>query len=213
MREREARLDAIGVDHLTGDHLKMTLLLAVPTADVAAIKSGHDGIGWLRRVGGTRLHNGLANPQRPVPNRAGVRRPAGRKQLRQQGGDLAERCQRRIARRHIRQFRRHSRRFEVEHREALGLARSLAGTGGQPPDPNRHVAEQRAERRVVMALAGQDSSTGLAPAATLAKDGYLRRGHRRLERGCELLRLRETEPKIGQAELFTAFETSELHLR
>ena len=50
-REREARLDAIGVDHLAGDHLKMALLLAVPTADIAAIKSDHDRFGWLRHVG------------------------------------------------------------------------------------------------------------------------------------------------------------------
>jgi hypothetical protein len=64
-----------------------------------------------------------------------------------------------------------------------------------------------------MSLAGQNTSAGLAQAATLAKDGYLRRNHLRLERGCELLRFLETEPKIGQADLFITFETSELHLR
>jgi hypothetical protein len=74
----------------------------VPTADVAAIKPNHDGFGLmgrdlLRRHGGMRLANGFADPQRPVTHRAGVLRPADRKQLRQQGCDLAERRQRRIA--------------------------------------------------------------------------------------------------------------------
>jgi hypothetical protein len=147
-REGEAGLVAIGVDHLARDHLEMTLLVPVPTADVAAIKPNHDRFGLLgrdllRRHGGMRLHNGFADPQRPVTHRAGVLRPADRKQLRQQGCDLAERRQRRIACRQIRQFWRHSRRLEVEDSEAPCPSGALAEvaadhvdtylTWGEPP--------------------------------------------------------------------------------
>jgi glyoxylase-like metal-dependent hydrolase (beta-lactamase superfamily II) len=139
-RESEAGLVAIGVDHLASDHLKMTLLVPVPTADIAAIKPNHDRFGWLRRGllrrhGGMRLHNFLADPQRPVSHRAGVLRPADRQQVRQQGRDLAERCQRCIAGCQIRQFRRHSRRLEVQDSEALCGSGTLTGTGEQPSDP------------------------------------------------------------------------------
>src|SRR5258708_924048 len=79
-RESETELDAIGVDHLARDHLKMALLLPVSTADVAAIKSNYDRFVWLRRgrfyrVDAMRLHHVLADPQRPVPHRAGILRP------------------------------------------------------------------------------------------------------------------------------------------
>src|SRR5271166_5274000 len=217
-RESETGLEAMSVDHLACDHLKVTLLLPVPTADVAAIKPDHDGFGRLRRgrlcrLGGVRLYNGLADPQRPVPHRAGVLRPADRKQLRQQDCNLAERRQRGISRRHVRQFRRHGRRLEVEDGEAFCLARTLAGTGEQAPNPYRHVAEQGAERRGVMTLTGQNASASLARATTLANDGYLRRDHLRLERGCELLGLRKPEPEVGQAGLLIALEARDLHLR
>jgi hypothetical protein len=139
-------LGAIGIDHLARDHLKMTLLLPVPTTHVAAIKPDHDGFGWLRHglfrcLGSGRLHNFFADPQRPVAHRAGVRRPADRQQLRQQGCNLAERRQRRIPRRHIRQFRRDRPRLEVEDGETFGLAPTQAATGKQTSNPNRHVAE------------------------------------------------------------------------
>jgi hypothetical protein len=176
----------------------------VPTADVAAIKPNHDGFGGLRRgrlcsLGGVRLHNILANPQRPVPHRAGVLRPADRKQLGQQGCNLAERRQRGIPGRHVRQFRRLGGRFEVEDSEALCPSRTLTGTDNQALNPNRHVTEQGAERRGIMTLAGQDASTSHAQTTTLANDGHLRRDHLGLERGCELPRLRQTETKLGQA--------------
>ena len=66
-RESEAGLAALGVDDLAGDHLKVALVLAVPAADVAAIKSNHDGFAeprrrWLRRYRDMRLHNGLTGP-------------------------------------------------------------------------------------------------------------------------------------------------------
>ncbi len=114
----------MSVDHLARDHLKMALVLPMPTADVAAIQPNYDRFGWLchpllRRLGDLRLHNGFADPQRPVPHRAGVLRPADRKQLRQQRCALSERRQRRIPGRNVGQFRRHGRRFEVERCEAL----------------------------------------------------------------------------------------------
>src|SRR4051812_26243285 len=52
-----------------------------------------------------------------------------------------------------------------------------------------------------MALAGQPSSTGPAPAMTLARHGHLRRHDLSLERRCELLRLGEPQPEVGQARL------------
>ena len=48
-RECEAGLDAMSVDYLARDPLKMPLVLPVPTADVAAIQPNHDRFGWLRR--------------------------------------------------------------------------------------------------------------------------------------------------------------------
>jgi hypothetical protein len=64
----------------------MALLLPVSTADIAAIEANHDGFDGLRlgrlcRLGGMLLHHVLADPQRPIPHRAGVLRSADRKQL------------------------------------------------------------------------------------------------------------------------------------
>jgi hypothetical protein len=63
-RESEAGLGAMGVDHLARHHLKVALLLLMPTADIAAIQTNHDWFGWLRRdrlcrLGGVWLHNVL----------------------------------------------------------------------------------------------------------------------------------------------------------
>ena len=55
-----------------------------------------------------------------------------------------------------------------------------------------------------MALAGQPSSTGQAPATTLARHGHLRRHDLSLERRCELLRLIEPEPEFSQADRLAA---------
>src|SRR6185295_12697903 len=90
--------------------------------------------------------------QRPVPDRAGVLRPADRQQLGQEGRDLAEGRQGRELGGHVSQFRGRTR-AEVEGSEALRLARAVAGADEQPPDPDRHVAEQGAERRTVVAFA------------------------------------------------------------
>src|SRR5208283_438933 len=60
----------------------------------------------------------------------------------------------------------HGRRLEFEHGETFRLARTRAGTGKQASNPNRHVAEQGAERRAVMTLAGQHASASLARATT-----------------------------------------------
>jgi hypothetical protein len=64
-----------------------------------------------------------------------------------------------------------------------------------------------------MTLTGQNASANLARATTLANDGYLRRDHLRLERGCELLGLRKPKPEVGQASLLIALEARDLHLR
>ena len=58
-----------------------------------------------------------------------------------------------------------------------------------------------------MALAGQPSSTGHAPATTLARHGHLRRHDLSLERRCELLRLIEPEPEFSQAEYHAPWQT------
>ena len=117
----------MSVDHLAGNYLKVTLVLAVPAADIAAIKPNHDGFGRLcrrlYRSRGVRPHNRLAGPHRPVSHRARVPRPADRKQFRQQVGDLATRRQRRASRRDIGQYGRHGRGLEVE--------------GGEAPSPGR----------------------------------------------------------------------------
>jgi len=125
-RECEAGLDAMSVDHLARDHLEMALVLPVPTADVAAIQPKHDPFGWLRRpllrhLGDLQLPQRLCRPATScsAPHRTGVLRPADQKQPRQQRCDLAEGRQRRIPGRHVGQFRRHSRRLEVERCKAL----------------------------------------------------------------------------------------------
>ena len=104
--EGEAVLVAIGVDHLARDHLEVAPLPPVPAAHVAAIEPDHDGAGRRRRGGSAASaacapHDLCADPQRPVPHRAGVLRPAERQQLGQQGRDLAERRQGRIPGRHV----------------------------------------------------------------------------------------------------------------
>jgi hypothetical protein len=98
---------------------------------------------------------------------------------------------------------------------ALCHSRHLTGTdtGKQAPNPDWHVTEQGAERGGVMTLAGQHASTSHAQAPTLAHHGHLCRDDLGLDCSCELLRLRETETKAGQASLFIALETSKLHLR
>jgi hypothetical protein len=88
-------------------------------------------------------------------------------------------------------------RLEVEGSEALCRSGTLAGTAKQPSDPDRHVAEQRAEHRGVMPFACQHASTSHARAATLAHHDHLRRDHLSLKRGCQLLRLREPKSKVG----------------
>jgi hypothetical protein len=102
---------------------------------------------------------------------------------------------------------------EVEGGEALRLARALAGADQQSPDPDRHRAEQGAERRAVMPLAGQRPPTGGAAAATLAHDRHLGRHHPGLDCGGELLGLLEPEPELRQAGLLVALEARDLGFR
>ncbi len=150
--------------------------------------------------------------QCPVPHRARVRRPADREQLGQERGDLAERRQRRIPGRDVGELRCDGTTAEVQGGEAPRLARAMAGADQQPPDPDRHRAEQRAEGRPVMALAGQPSPAGRAPATTLARHGHLRRHDLGLQRRREPLRLLQPEPELGETGLLFAFDPGDLGL-
>ena len=190
----------------------------VPAAHVAAIEPDHDGAGRLRRgrlrsLGRMPLHD--LSPTRIVLLRTVpafcaplIGSSSDRRVATLPNGD-----QRRIPGRHVGQLRRDRVLAEVEGGEALRLARALTGADEQPSDAHRHVAEQGAERRGVMALAGQPSSTGHAPATTLARHGHLCRHDLSLERRCELLRLIEPKPELGQAGLLIALDASNLGLR
>jgi hypothetical protein len=63
---------------------------------------------------------------------------------------------------------------EIQHAAAFHLNRSLTGTDKLPPDPDRHVAEQRAERDGVVAFAGQLVSARRATATALTHHRHLR---------------------------------------
>jgi len=82
----------------------------------------------------------------------------------------------------------------------------------QPADPDRHVAEQGAKPRPIMALAGQHAPARDAPAAALTQHGHLGRHDLSLECCRELLRLGEPEPKLGQAGLLIALDAGHLRL-
>jgi hypothetical protein len=200
---------------ITFNHLEVALR-PVPAAHVAAINPNYDGAGRrrcgeLRILGGVLPHNVLADPQRPVPDRAGVLRPADRQQLGQKGRDLAEGRQGRELGSHIGQFRGKTR-AQVEGGEALRFARAVAGADEQPSDPDRHVAEQGAERRGVIALAGQRTFTRRTAALPLAYDGQLPRNHLGLERRRELLGFVEPQPEVGQARLLATLNARDLGL-
>jgi hypothetical protein len=76
-----------------------------------------------------------------------------------------------------------------------GRPSALSGQRHQPADPCNNAF------------------TSLAQAAMLAHHAHLRWDHLRLERRCQLLRLREPEPEVGQASLFIALAAGNLHLR
>jgi hypothetical protein len=172
-RESEAGLAALSVDHLAGDHLKMPLVLAVAAADVAAIKPNHDGFAWprrrrLRRCRDMRQHNGLTDSHVLLRTVLAFAAPLTASSSDSRFRDLARRRQRRIPRRYIGQFGRHRRGLEVEGSEALCSARPVTETSAQATGPNWHVAEQRAECRGVMSLAGQNAPARDACAAATA---------------------------------------------
>ncbi len=95
----------------------------------------------------------VADPQRPVPDRARVLCPTHRQQLGQQGRDLAEGDQRGIPGRDVRELWRDRILAQVQDREALRLTRALTGADEQPADPDRHVAEQGAKPRPIIVAA------------------------------------------------------------
>jgi hypothetical protein len=76
----EAVLGTIGTDDLARDHLEVPLLLSVPAAHIAAVETNHNGAACLhhrvfRGLVEMLLDDILADPQRPVPDRARVMRP------------------------------------------------------------------------------------------------------------------------------------------
>ena len=121
--------------------------------NVAAIKPSSDGFGpnhaVVGKFGCTTAFSTHVVLLRTVPALAA---PLTGNSSAQQACDLAQRRQRRVPRRHISQFGRHGRSLEVEGGEARCFAHPLAATGKQAPNPDWHVAEQRAERRRVSGL-------------------------------------------------------------
>jgi len=187
----------------------------VPVAHIAAVQPNGDRAGRPRRgpvleFDGVRLHDFRADAQRPVAHRAGVLRPAERRQPRQQGGDLAERCQRRMPGRDAGEFGRHRIAAEVERGNALCAALAPARADEQAPHPHRHVAEQGAERRPIVTLGGQPAPARLARARTLAHSGHLCRDHLGLQRRREPLHLVEPQPEIGHADVLVALDAGQL---
>ena len=89
---------------------------------------------------------------------------------------------------------------------------NLAG-GSSYMIPDRHVAEQRTERRPVVALAGQPASARLARATALTHLRYLRRNHRGLQRRRQPLRLVQPQPELDQADVRPALDARDLCLR
>ncbi len=216
----EAVLGTIGTDDLARDHLEVTLVLSVPAAHVAAVQPNHDGAACLHHRS---LHglaemladDILAHAQRPVPDRARVLRPIYRQQLGQQGRNLAEGQQRRIPGRHVGQLRCDRIPTEVQCGKALrpALNHILTGADEQPANPDRHVAEQGAKPRPIMALAGQHAPARDARATALTHHSHLRRHDLSLECCRELLCLGEPEPKLGQAGLLVALDAGNLGFR
>ena len=140
-------------------------------------------------------------------------RPADRQQIGQEGGDLAERCERGIPGRDIGQLGRNRGTLaEVENGDALRLAPALTWAGQQAPDPHRHVAEQGAEPHLAASLARQPAPARQARARAFAQGGHLRRHDLGLQRRRELLRLGQTEPEASQAGLRVTLDAGELGL-
>jgi hypothetical protein len=142
----EAVLGARSIDHLARDDLEMAFLLPMPAAHVATIKPDHHRPTWWRRalrrrLGDVLAYDRLAHPPRPVPDRAGILCSTDRQQLRQQARHLAERRQRRIAGGDVGQLRGNRIMAEIQHAEALHIARLLTGTDEQASNPNRHITK------------------------------------------------------------------------
>jgi hypothetical protein len=166
-------LATIGPDHLARDHLEAAPLVPVAVAQVAAVNADDNRTRRRRRRlactrDGMRLHDLCPDPQRPVAHRAGVLCSADRQQLGQEVGGLAERHERGIPRRDVGQLGRHRILAEVERGDALRPALTPAGADEHAPHPHRHLAEQGAEPRPVVALARQLAPARFARARALA---------------------------------------------
>jgi hypothetical protein len=138
--------------------------------------------------------------------------PAERQQLGQEVRRLAERCEGRIPGRDIGQLGRHRILAEIERGDALRPARAPAGADEQALHPYRHLAEQGAERRPVVALARQLAPARLAHTRALAQGGHLHRYHLGLQRRRQPLRLLQPQPELGHADLRLALDAREFRL-
>jgi hypothetical protein len=106
------------------------------------------------------------------------------------------------------------RRFALSSGQTNGIRLlEVLETRGRAPHPDWHVAEQRAECRVVMSLAGQAAPTSDACAAILAGNRHLCRHDLRLDRGGQPFCLPETKPEVGHACLLVALKMGDLDLR
>ena len=91
----------------------------------------------------------LADARRPDPDRARVLRLTHRQQLGQQARNLAERRQHRIPGCDIGQFGCNGIPTGIQDRKALRPAHTLTSADEPPADPDRHVAGQGANPRLI----------------------------------------------------------------
>ena len=168
---------AAKADDLASDNLEVALRPPMAATHVTAIKSDdhcrRHRVGW-RHLGNCRcgLRHPRPDPHHAVPHRAGIRRTSDRKQLEEQVRHPGERRKRSELRRYMGQL---GRDITDDHgRETPWLERvGAAAAGAYPPDPDRNVAEQRAERGRVVPLAGELRRAVFAMSHSLAHPGDL----------------------------------------
>ena len=215
--EGEAVLGAIGMDDLARDHLETAPLGPVPMAHVAAVNADDNGTACRQQRlagtrGGVRLHDLCADPQRAVAHRAGVQWPAERQQLGQEGRGFAERHEGGIPGREVGELGSNAVAAEAECGDALRLALTLARADQPAPDLDRHVAEQGAERRPVVALGGEPVPAPFASSRMGTQGRHLRRHDRSLQQLRDPLGLVQMQPELSQADLLITLDAGELGL-
>jgi predicted ATPase len=212
---------------------KVELLLLQDATGAVAAAEGHfrQALDWARRQGAlslelraaTSLARLLRDHVRIADAKAVLQSvydrftegfdTADRQQLRQQHRNLAERRQRGMPGGDVGEVWRDRIMAEIQRSEALCSTLALTGTGKQPLDPHRHIAEQRAERHGGVALARQPAPAANATATALTHHSHLRRHDLTLKGRHELLRLGQPKPKVSHASLLIAFDAGHLGLR